>query len=341
MMFYIRADANSMIGSGHVMRCLSIAHALLSRGVDTTFITADRNSEELISRNGFSIICLDSDWNDLEEELQKLEEIILINRIDQMLIDSYYVTERYLEHLGKMIKIVYIDDINKFIYPVDILINYNIYADRLINKEEYDHNRVKLLLGCEYTPLREEFRGKRTIIKEKVSNILITTGGADTYNAAGNLLQFLYSTDQYSEINFHVVIGCFHQHKEKLEILAANFHNIILHYQVTEMSKLMVECDIAISAGGSTLYELCACAIPTISFSYADNQLDSVREFHKREIIYYAGDIRADKDTCINHIVQRLHQLMTSAALRKNVSVRMSALVDGLGTTRIINEIIV
>ncbi len=337
-MFYIRADANSEIGSGHVMRCLSLARAYRQRGIETTFITADRESEKLIAGYNFQMICLDSVWNDLKAEIHKLVNIIEERKIDQIMVDSYFVTEEYLRQLGCYTKIIYLDDLSEFIYPVNILINYNIYAEKIIEKELYRNYGTKLLLGCKYTPLREEFRDKKRIPREYVSDIMITTGGADTYNMSGNLLEFLNNKD-YENITFHVVVGSFHQHREYLEALEKKFHNVILYNNVTEMSKLMLMCDIAISAGGSTLYELCSCSLPTISFSYADNQQMAVREFHRQDIIFYAGDARDDLRKCLNNIENRLKLMRSSFALRKELAERMGALVDGLGVQRIMDEI--
>ena len=73
-MIYIRADANEYIGTGHIMRCLSIARAFVRRGEKVTFITADHRGDGLIQQNGFSSICLDSDWTNMNGELSKMME---------------------------------------------------------------------------------------------------------------------------------------------------------------------------------------------------------------------------------------------------------------------------
>lgn len=340
-MFYIRADANSEIGSGHVMRCLAIANALRNKHIESVFITADDNSVELIKSYGYQIIILHSNWKNLDEEVQKLVELISQKKIECLLIDSYFISEDYLEKIRLCTKIIYLDDINKFIYPVDILINYNIYANIKIIKEYYTQTKTKLLLGCEYAPLREEFRNKKVELKKKVTKILITTGGTDTYNMAGHILQFLNKKDEFDKVSFYIVVGSYNRHIAHLEEISKQYGNIILHRHVTEMSKLMTECDIAVSAGGTTLYELCSCAIPAISFSFADNQLDAVKEFNRQDIIYYAGDTRVDMTSCLCRIEERLKQLILDYELRKKLSERMSSLVDGLGSGRIADEIII
>lgn len=339
MMFYIRADANSIIGSGHVMRCLAIAEAMKKKGVESTFITADREAEELITSYGYPIICLDSLWNQLDNETKKIIRLIEKLDIQAILIDSYYVTESYLQVIKEHAKVVYMDDLNKFIYPVDVLINYNVYASRENYYENYDLTKTTLLLGCEFVPLREEFQGIGANINEHVSDILITTGGSDPYNVASSILKFIINKKVYSTIRFHVVVGRFNENIDELEKLAKEYDNIILHRNVSKMSELMSDCDIAISAGGSTVYELCACGVPSISYTFADNQWEAIKELDRLGIIYYAGDVREDVDMCVASIESRIIQYISEPIFRWRLSQKMKSMVDGLGADRTAEQI--
>jgi UDP-2,4-diacetamido-2,4,6-trideoxy-beta-L-altropyranose hydrolase len=337
-MLFIRADANSIIGSGHIMRCLSIANAAKKAGINCIFISADREAEDVVLSNGFSYICLDSSWNQLDNEIEKLKSLIKSLKIKKLLLDSYYVANNYLNALKEYTNLIYLDDLNKSVYPVDVLINYNIYAEKLDYKQ-YNLEKTKLLLGCRFVPLREEFQNRNHEIKTDVTNILVTTGGSDIYNVAGNLVEYLNQNSLYHNINFHIVVGSFNRHIDKLNNLSNKYNNIVLHNNVTEMSKLMLECDLAVSAGGSTLYELCSCGIPAISFSLADNQLYGVTEFDKRNLIYYAGDVRRSLDSCIKKIEDRTNKLIKDNKLRRGLSNNMKAIVDGYGAERIIKKI--
>lgn len=339
-MLYFRADANSEIGTGHVMRCLSIAKAMRAKGYDCGFITADDGAKQLLNGNDFDVICLDSEWNDLESEIDKLNSLIKHKKISNILIDSYFVTDKYLSNLRQTTKVIYIDDIDKFIYPVDILINYNIYAENMPYRKNYSQHNTRLLLGCDYAPLRFEFREIVPYIEEEVKDILISTGGADSYNIAGYLLEYFEECKACSHINFHVIVGNFNINKDKLNSLAQKYENIILHNNVVEMSKIISSCDIVISAGGTTLYEICACGVPAISYSLADNQLEGVKEFDRLDIIYYAGDIRDNLRQCLDNIFDRGNYLMSNYKLRTELSSRMKLLVDGYGADRLIENII-
>ena len=124
-MFYIRADGNAKVGMGHIMRCLSIAEAALELGSRPVFISADNDGRTIINGRGVECTVLDTDYTDMESELEKLARIL--NREDIILVDSYCVTESYLRSLGEMCKTAYLEDMGKP-YPVNLLINYNIYA---------------------------------------------------------------------------------------------------------------------------------------------------------------------------------------------------------------------
>ena len=175
-MFFIRADANKSIGTGHIMRCLSIAEEFRRRGEAVTFITADNYSEEMIATKGFPVVCLHSIWNDLDRETESLVETIRTLHIEILLIDSYYVTDLYLRTIRKYTKVVYIDDVDSFIYPVDLLVNYNMYANDLDYEMRYRKAGfdTQFALGCGYATLRTEFSNLHKTVKEKVSDILVT-----------------------------------------------------------------------------------------------------------------------------------------------------------------------
>ena len=120
----IRADGNNQIGIGHIMRCLTIADALKEVGEDVIFFTADHGCEEMISDRGFRCYVLGTAFDDMESELALLQTAMTEWEVDRLLIDSYYVTEDYLKDLREQVVTVYLDDVDSFPYPVDLLVNY-------------------------------------------------------------------------------------------------------------------------------------------------------------------------------------------------------------------------
>ena len=95
-MLFIRADGNPKIGTGHIMRCLSIAQAAKRQGCPCTFITADHEMTQLLEQQGFRYICLDSEWDHLDLETARMEQLIRQESIQVLLIDSYFVTLDYM-----------------------------------------------------------------------------------------------------------------------------------------------------------------------------------------------------------------------------------------------------
>lgn len=352
-MVVIRADANSKIGMGHVMRCLSVADALLKRGEEVLFVTADDTPVPLLTKKGIPYRVLHTDYADMEAELPKLwnalselpqgpgvPEAALPQRNTFILVDSYYVTEKYLAALKKRITTIYMDDIYAFSYPVDMLINYNIYGEEMGYEKDAAFADTKLLLGANYVPLREEFLAGEQQRTAADGGILITTGGSDSFNLAGQLLMEAMKYDALKEKEYHVVSGSLNLHIGELQALAQKHENIHIHCNVTNMAELMAESEIALSAGGSTLYELCAMGVPVIAFSFAENQERLVQTFVKRGIAQYGGNYRTDGNKMIQNTIAGLETLLEDENLRTEYRKKARALVDGKGADRIAEAII-
>lgn len=271
-----------------------------------------------------------------------------------ILVDSYYVTEKYLAALKKRITTIYMDDIYAFSYPVDMLINYNIYGEEMGYEKDAAFADTKLLLGTEYVPLREEFsvgagyvqsrkklsEGAGNVAPAADGDILITTGGSDSFNLAGQLLMEAMKYDALKEKEYHVVSGSLNPHIGELQALAKKHENIHIHCNVTNMAELMAESEVALSAGGSTLYELCAMGVPVIAFSFAENQERLVQTFVKRGIAQYGGNYRTDGNRMIQNTIAGLETLLEDENLRAEYRKKARTLVDGKGADRIAEVIL-
>lgn len=337
-MIAIRADANEMIGTGHVMRCLSIAQKMRLIGNGVCFITADNCSRPMIENQGFEVICLDSVWDHLNSETDKLIEVIRFRNIKVILIDSYFVTFSYLSEIQKNTRVAYIDDVHEFAYPVDLLINYNVYADQIHYSSIYSGEGIpKFALGCKYAPLREEFCDVKKQINQAASKILITTGGTDRYNVTGALIECFKSKSDFLNYDFYFVLGRFNQNIDWLKEAYGEYKNIHFLINISDMDHYMKMCDIAITAGGTTTYELCACGIPSIMYTLADNQLEIAKAVSERNLIPLMGDVRKNLGECVENIHSQLRILCENYELRRNLSERMQMLCDGRGCERIVN----
>lgn len=334
MKILIRADGGVNIGMGHIMRTLALAKEL-KKYFDISYvckISGENIADEIygeyskginkVLSSGFNVEVVRE--NRLLEDLGDLKGDILIT-------DSYDVDDKYFSLVGGMFhKSIYIDDMCLYNFKnVDMIINQNINAEN----SNYKTN-AKLLLGCKYAMVRNEFKNiSAKNIKGNAYDIMITMGGTDPFFVTLKLLDYL-KNEHYK---LHVVIGKYFDDSyiEKLKSYD-NLKNIKFYYNA-DMCSLMKNADICISAAGSTLYELCAVGVPSVSITMAKNQIEVAKRFDSLKIIRNIGWYnKLSKEKVLNEI----NNLSFDYDTRKEVSIKSQKLVDGKGTFRITKEII-
>ncbi len=159
---------------------------------------------------------------------------------------------------------------------------------------------------------------------------MVTIGGTDTYNVAGKLLKELQKRSEFEDYKFHVIVGSLNQNRESLEELSKKDTRILLHQNVKNMGEFMRQSEYAVSAGGTTLFELCASKIPIVCFSFAENQEEFVKEMGKRKIMLCAGDARKDNEI-EKSIADKLCFFIKNKDIQSEYTNRMGQLVDGKG----------
>lgn len=332
-MIGIRADANERIATGHIMRCMSIAAQLKKQGQQVLFIISDSFPIDLLKRNGYEYVCLNVKWNEKEEEIDAILKVINNWNISTILLDSYQVTSKYMNALKKVTMVAYIDDLCAFEYSSDIIINYSLNAEQ----KWYDYasrNGTELLLGAQYIPLREEFLGRELIIKKEVHDVLITTGGSDRLNICKKIALRMLAEKTFQDVRIHIIVGAFFAETKELDQLSKSNSHIVLHKNVTRISDIMLKCDVAISAGGSTLNELCALGIPTICFAMADNQVPGIEAYKEKDLMISVGDVRKNEGY-IDQIIFQMKRMYYDMGIRGELSKRQKYVIDGKGAERI------
>lgn len=354
-----RADANPGIGMGHVMRCLSIADAFNAIGNKVLFVVADENVVGLINDRGFETAVLNSDYKDMESELGMWPDGL---QPEIVVVDSYFVTEGYFRSLKEKFaggKVVYIDDVASFPYPVDVLVDYNAYGLYVDYSGLYAYSEVKqpeLVLGPTYTPLRGMFKGiERRRQSEVVKDVLVSTGGSDELHLTLKLMRAVGVASGSSVVGpiYHFLIGTMNQDRDEIHLLADGMGNVVLHENVKEMRALIEACDIAISAAGSTMYEICACGVPMVTYSIADNQNPGTEAFEKQGLAVNVGDLRIPEsidagEVISGELVADAAERIVSAAegladdyeLRCRIGGRMQELIDGRGAERLAERLL-
>ena len=350
---YVRTDGNSKIATGHFVRCLCIAQALETLGKQVCFLVSDYDSADLLRDLSLSIFqgysfsfevkVLDTAvYDNLEKEIEELKCLTSTNiprnpsvARPVILIDSYYVTPVYLNALHSFAKVAYMDDLRAFDYPVDLIINYDVIPSSKITEYNLAYTNADItLLGAQYTPLRRQFQNQEILLKDTIQNILITTGGSDPYCFTETAVSYFLS--QNFSATLHIVVGKLFKNTKTLKELAAENPTIHLHYNVSDMAALMKQCDYAVSAAGTTLYELCALGIPAISVTMADNQMIMAETFAETGAVPYAGDLRG---TMPQEILSTIHthlcDLSADSSKRQKQHELMRQLTDGNGALKI------
>jgi len=332
-MIWMRADANREIGSGHVMRMLSVAAALKREGQQVCFLAADDNAAVLLQAKGQEYKVLHSDYRCMEEELPALERLFAQQGGSFFLVDSYFVTAEYFRQARKWMPVGYMDDLGLSGFPVDVLVNYNIFAEASLYEKDAG---TRLFLGTQYVPLREEFEDPaHCLVREKVRQVLVTMGGSDKYNLAGNIVSRALKHTDAGKLAYCVVSGAYNAHLDELKALEREYPNVRICSNVANMRELMLESDIAVTAGGSTMYELSAVGLPIICLSYVDNQERIVEGFFQRKLVSLGGNYLSQGEAVVDEAVENIAMLAGDVRLRREYSQGLRKIVDGRGAARI------
>ena len=331
----IRVDASVQIGTGHVMRCLAFAQSWKNRGGKATFITCceSRDLRESISNAGMQVVMLDRthpnplDWELTSQILQKHSNAWVV-------LDGYHFNPEYqrqVKNTGQ--RLLVIDDTAHLDhYYADIILNQNISADKL--SYSCDPN-TRLLLGTDYVLLRSEFHAWRDWqreVPEIARRVLVTLGGGDPYNVTLHVINSLKILS-ISDLEVRVVVGALNPHIQILrEALLSVPCTIKLLHNVKNMPDLMAWADLAVSAGGSTTWELAFMGVPSLVLTIADNHDEIGKDLEKIGVAldlgwYHTFDAGALKLAILDVLYDRDKRIEMSENGRK--------LVDGKGIDRL------
>jgi UDP-2,4-diacetamido-2,4,6-trideoxy-beta-L-altropyranose hydrolase len=287
-------DASVEIGTGHVMRCLTLAGELTIIGFRVIFLCRCHKGHliELIENKGYQVIKLNkpnkevsyklndlahSKWlgvhqdEDAEETRTALKEY---KEIDLLIVDHYSLDNRWEKKFRNIVnKIFVIDDLADRKHDCDLLLDQNYYPNMNERYKNLINHNCNLVLGPRYALLRREFRTVKKKVRKynEVKRIMIFLGGSDFTNQTTKAIQAIRLLNR-PDILVDVVLGASNPFKSKIEKIATTINNLNFHYNISNMASLMVEADLAIGAGGSTNWERCYLGLPAITVSVADNQ---------------------------------------------------------------------
>lgn len=345
---YIRVDGNPRIGMGHVSRCLSIAVELKQMGGNPSFIIGTEHPRELIESFCFSCIKVSDVVAYSDEEKTKIAEIVK-DKEAIILVDNYNADDRYLAQLERIAPTFYIDGKYGCQANISGVINYNAAADIEEYKKKFKNTETALLIGTRYAPVKRQFldaREKRvkiqaTRVEKAPLNILVTTGSTDQYKFIYNFCKRIIHDKKFEGRRYHIVLGKLYGNIDEIKELLQPYENFVIYYNVPDMYNLMAKSDVAISAAGTTIYELLCVGVPTITFGTVD--VHSTFSALSPNIIW-AGNVQ-DKcsegiETIIQHVTFELDNLIRNPEQLNSLNSSATNLVDGKGAQRIASELL-
>lgn len=339
----IRTDGSPRIGAGHVMRCAAIARQAMKIGADALFVVSDDVSRERVKRQGFDACIIEGNALAFNgKDGFALAALACDRSASAILVDSYGVTDDFFKALARglresRVRIAYMDDAYTFEYGIldhphawlaDMVINYTFG----FSASDYDAIygiSVECLVGPQFAPIRSEFLlDERCEINGLVQRVLVTTGST---NPDGILERFVdVLTGVLPDARLDVVVGSQAAYTGKASM------NINILHDVKDMASLMRSCDMAVSAAGSTLYELCAVGTPSIAVPIVQNQIKNVRGYVQHEVGLGLTEIGWDNAG----LAEAVNQLSSSEELRAKLSFKALSLVDGLGAERVAKRLL-
>jgi UDP-2,4-diacetamido-2,4,6-trideoxy-beta-L-altropyranose hydrolase len=323
MRVFILTEGGLHIGFGHVTRCLAIYDAFREKKIDPLLAV---NGDETVAHlmNGtIGNIC--TNWVYEPEAL-----LDYMRNADIAVVDSYLADQEFYRRISETVRTpVYFDDTMRINYPRGVVINGNICAEELNYPQRKD---ITYLLGSQYIPMRKEFWDvPEKKVRRSIKTVMITFGGNDIRNLTPWILKTL--NREFPEYIKRVVIGDGFRNKACIEGLIDKKTELVMCPDAKEMKEVMLESDIAISAGGQTLYELARVGVPAIAIAVADNQLFNIRGLHKAGCIEDGGRW-GDKNRS-RRLIKGIETLDDRNMRIKSVQ-SAREFIDGLGARRIV-----
>lgn len=335
----LRADADAGMGTGHVMRCLALAQGWRSHGRQAVFVSAcsGRALRNRLLRDGFGMVPVERSYPD-PADWEVTGRTIAARQPAWTVLDGYHFDAAYQRRIRQAgSRLVVIDDTaRQDHYHTDVLLNQNLGAGQLC----YFHEPyTTLLLGSQYALLRAEFliwQGWRREFRPTASRILVTLGGSDPSNHTAKVIRALQGL-QLDGLEATVAVGAGNPNLGSLQKAVSGLASVRLVRNATDMARLMAWADIAVTAGGTTCYELAFMGLPSVILILAENQMENASELDRRGVAMSLGWSSNVSET---RLAQALQALALDRARREAMGDAGQSLVDGEGADRVLSSMI-
>jgi UDP-2,4-diacetamido-2,4,6-trideoxy-beta-L-altropyranose hydrolase len=361
MLIYFRVDASLHIGTGHVMRCLSLAQQFHEEGSEIGFLCREQqgNLTDYIRSKGYTVHTLlnpidktrtvNSENRPYEEWLgvswsvdaeQTRDQLLMLGkRVDWLVLDHYALDAQYEKTLRPHVsKILVIDDLANRRHDCDVLLDHNYFDNMTTRYEGLVDKWCQLLVGPTYALLRKEFQTPlplNRIRDGRIRNVLVSFGGVDKTGETMKTLQALWPYAQQGLV-INVLLGKMNPHNAAIMDFCRKMPHCTAYEHVENMRQLMERADLAIGAGGTTTWERCCLGLPSLVITTAQNQEGLTEHVTRTGAIGFLGKSNEVTSWIIH---ERVKQMMAHPEQCREMSARASQLVDGFGIERISKEL--
>jgi len=360
----IRVDASTRIGSGHVMRCLTLANHLVKRSPDSKIVFLCKKHSghlnNIIMQHGFKLIELSEPLINIDKKSNAkmwlgcdyqtdaeecLQSFLRNTPIDLLIIDHYSLDYCWQDLIIQNIanlhqsknykpKLMVIDDLANRKHNCDFLL------DQTLGRNKQDYlglvpKACQLFLGKEYMLLRDEFTQTRLMAKVKraethqIKNMLVSLGGTDPDNITDTIISWLIKLkQQHCQITAIIIVNEQSPFLSSLQKLAKGNSWLKITCAPKSMADLILNADIAIGTAGGSAWERCCLGLPTLTITSAANQkLVNSKLTEARAII----DLGEYKRLSFVKLKQAFESLSNDNEAYQAMVINSLACCDGLG----------
>lgn len=324
----VRVDSSLVIGTGHVMRCLTLAQELRERGATVQFICRDlpNHLKRHIDAQGYPCHLLPPpltpstgsekdhhQWLGVPWELDAEQTTAQLKTlgvpVDWLVVDHYGIDARWEACLRDVArKILVLDDLVNRPHDCDMILDQNYFPKPDTRYQGLVPIGAERLLGPRHAILRREFLSVKTMPSKQPDGALrlfVFMGGSDPHNVTALVLEALAQI-KAPAFSADVLLGPSNPHVEAIQTRAAAYPWARIHRQTNAMASLMAGADLVVGGGGAAAWERCKLALPTVTVVMADNQAHTMEALARTGAIVNAGRYETLRPEILASTIQRL-----------------------------------
>jgi UDP-2,4-diacetamido-2,4,6-trideoxy-beta-L-altropyranose hydrolase len=350
----VRTDASVSMGTGHVIRCLTLAEELRAKGHEVLFVCREHEGHlcDVIHDRGVRVVRLpaaaaassddsansEATWLGVPWETDARDTRAAISAdwegCDLLVVDHYAIDHRWESTLrSEAERIMVIDDLANRTHDCDVLLDQNLVEDRAVRYEGIVPRGCIRLLGPRYALLQSiyaELHERMSPRAGAVRRILISFGGADNERLTERTLDVFLRLNR-PDIEVDVVGAANWRGADATRRRVTGVDNVYMHIGAPTLGPMIARADLAIGAAGATSYERLCLGLPALVVTLAENQRAVAEELNRRGLIHWLGP----QQTADRPAIERALTELLDSGLDEAWSRRCLAMVDGQGTKRV------